>query len=74
MHHQHQFSINIWAGIVSDHLLGPHMLPTHLTGNDYLQFLREKLPVELEDVPLTVQQKMWFQHDGAPAHYSLHVR
>jgi hypothetical protein len=74
MQHEHQFSISVWAGIVGDHLLGPHMLPARLTGNDYLQFLREELPVMLNDVPLTVRQKMWFQHDGAPAHYSLCVR
>jgi hypothetical protein len=44
MRHQHQFSINVWAGIAGDHL-GPHVLPARLTGNDYLQFLREELPV-----------------------------
>jgi hypothetical protein len=70
MYHLHQFSVSVWAGIVGDHHLGPHVLPVHLTGNDYLQFLRKELPVMLEDVPLTVQQKMWFQHDGALAHQS----
>jgi hypothetical protein len=74
MRHQHQFLINVWAGIVGDHLFGPNVSKARLTGNDYPQFLREELPVMLEDVPLTVRQKMWFQHDGAPAHYSLRVR
>jgi hypothetical protein len=74
MRYQHQFSINVWAGIVGDHHLDPHVLPARLTGNDYLQFLREELPVMLQDVPLTVWQKMWFQHDEAPAHYGLRVR
>jgi hypothetical protein len=50
MSHQHQFSINVWAGVVGDHFLGPHALPARLTNNDYLQFLREELPVMLEDV------------------------
>jgi hypothetical protein len=74
MRHQYQFSINVWAGIVGDHLLGPHVEPARLTGNDYQQFLREELPVMLGDVPLTVRQKILFQHDGALAHYSLRVR
>jgi hypothetical protein len=74
MRHQSEFSSNVWAGIVGDHLLGPNVLLAHLSGNDYLQFLREEFPVMLEDVPLTVRQKMWFQRDGALAHYSLHVR
>jgi hypothetical protein len=33
-------------------------------------FLQEVLPVLLEDVPLAVRRDMWFQHDGAPAHFS----
>jgi hypothetical protein len=61
-----------WAGIVGDHL-SPQVLPARLTGSDYLQFLREELPVMLEDVPLTVWQKMCFQHDGALAHYIIRV-
>jgi hypothetical protein len=74
MRHQHQFSINIWAGIVGIHLLGPHVLLARLTGNDYLQSLREELPVMIEDVPLTLRQKMWFKNDRAPAHYGIRVR
>jgi hypothetical protein len=60
MRHQHRFSINVWAGIEGDHLLGPHVLPE---ATDYQQFLREELPVMLEDAPLTVRQKIWFQHN-----------
>jgi hypothetical protein len=28
----------------------------------------------LEEVPLTIRQRMWFLHDGAPAHFSLTAR
>ena len=28
----------------------------------------------LENVPLQVRQRLWFQHDGAPAHFALDVR
>ena len=28
----------------------------------------------LENVPLQVRQRLWFQHDGAPAHFVLDVR
>jgi hypothetical protein len=31
--HQQQFSTNIWAGIVGDHLIGPHMLPARMNDN-----------------------------------------
>ncbi|KAJ8943500.1 hypothetical protein NQ318_016280 [Aromia moschata] len=29
-HHQQTFSINVWGGIVGDHLLGPFFLPRRL--------------------------------------------
>jgi hypothetical protein len=33
-------------------------------------FLQEVLPMLLEDVPLAIRHDMWFQNDGAPAHFS----
>jgi hypothetical protein len=33
--HQQQFSIHVWAGIIGDVLVGPHVLPHRLTGNSY---------------------------------------
>jgi hypothetical protein len=68
--HQQQFSINVWAGIVSDCLVGPYVLPHRLTGNHYQDFLLNDLPKLLEDVPLAVRARMWYMHDGASAHFS----
>lgn len=67
--HQHRFSVNVWAGIIGNNLIGPYLLPSPLTGHAYTIFLREVLPGLLEDVPLETRRRMWFQHDGAPAHY-----
>lgn len=50
------------------------MLPSKLTGNFYLNFLRETLNEILEDVRLNIRQNMWYQHDGAPAHFDTNVR
>ncbi|KAJ4430320.1 hypothetical protein ANN_22533 [Periplaneta americana] len=57
---QQRFVVNIWAGIVGNHLLGPVNLPPCLNG--------EQLPLPLykEDVPLTTGRGMWFQHDDTP--------
>ena len=44
-----------------------------MLGN-YVNFIREILPEMLENVPLKVRQRLWFQHDGAPAHFDLDVR
>lgn len=72
--YQHQFSINIWCGIVGNYLLGPHVLPPRLNGHAYCEFLEGELPGLLQDVPLATRATMWFMHDGAPAHYSRNVR
>lgn len=71
---QQRFSLNLWAGIVNNTLIGPFELPARLNGESYLHFLQEVLPGLLEDVPLVVRQNMWFMHDGCPAHFSRPTR
>ena len=44
-----------------------------MLGN-YIIFIRDMLPEMLENVPLQVRQRLWFQHDRAPAHFALDVR
>lgn len=70
---QHRFSINVWAGIVGDNLIGPYVLPARLNGETYLNFLRANLPELLEDVDLQTRRNMWLMHDGAPAHFTRNV-
>lgn len=43
----------------------------HLNGEI---FLRNDLPILLEDLPLEICNRMCFQQDGVPAHYSVDVR
>lgn len=72
--HQNQFSVNVWAGIVGDTVVGPHFFPNRLNGEVYYNFLRDDLPVLLEAVPLRTRALMWFMHDGAPPHFAAVVR
>lgn len=67
--HQEKFSVNVWAGILGNSLIGPYILPNRLNSPTYLVFLRDILPELLEQIPLNQRRQMWFQHDGAPAHY-----
>lgn len=67
----HSYSINIWAGVMGNRLFGPFILPTRLNGQQYLDFLRDNLPVLLRDIQ---RQNMWFMHDGAPPHATDRVR
>ena len=41
---------------------------------NYIIFICDILPEILENVPLQVRQRLWFQHDWAPAHFALDVR
>lgn len=72
--YQTRFSVNVWAGLLGEHLIGPYLIPDRLTGNTYLNFLRHVLPELLQNLPGHLRRRMWFQHDGAPAHFSREVR
>lgn len=71
---QGHFGINVWCGIVGRHLVGPYFYEGPLTGQRYLEFLRNQLPLLLENVPLLIRQNLWLQMDGAPCHNAEIVR
>lgn len=71
---QHRFSVNLWAGIIGNKLIGPIEIPNRLNSEQYLNFLQNQLGGLLEDVPLIARVGMYFQHDGAPAHFGRPVR
>ncbi|KAJ4428021.1 hypothetical protein ANN_24035 [Periplaneta americana] len=73
-HHQVRFSLNMWAGIIGDRLVGPHVLANRLTGQAYTNFLENTIPHVLEDTPLINRQHIHFLHDSAPAHFSRTAR
>ena len=66
--------MNVWCGLLGNKLIGPFVFDSNLTGNTYEVFLRNELPDLLEDIPLTIRSQIYFQHDGAPQHYTRHVR
>lgn len=72
--HQRRFKINVWAGLIGGYFIGPYILPASLSGRNYLIFLQEVLDELLEDLPLELRTEMFFQHDGAPAHFTTEVR
>jgi hypothetical protein len=49
-------------------LIGPVILEDRMTGHNYLEFMQNELPEQLEDVPVAIRIAMYFQHDGAPPH------
>ncbi|XP_070526515.1 uncharacterized protein [Cardiocondyla obscurior] len=71
---QYRWSINVWAGVIGNQVIGPYFFPHRLTGIAYKNFFKNELYALLEDVPLQIRRNMIFQHDGAPAHSSAIVR
>jgi hypothetical protein len=45
-------------------------LARRLTGNHRRDLPLHYLPKLLEGVPLAVRARVWYMHDGAPAHFS----
>lgn len=72
--YQTRFSLNVWVGIVNNTIIGPHFIEGRLNGAAYLDILRDVIPILLDDVPLQYRQHLYYQHDGAPAHYEHRVR
>jgi hypothetical protein len=62
--HQVRWSINVWGGIIGEHVLGPHFFEGHLNGQMYLKFLRNECTDLIDQLPLNVVRNMIFQHDG----------
>lgn len=63
----------MWYGI-NNRLIGPYFYDRTLTGQRYLNFTQYILPDLIDDVPLEILGKMWFQQDGAPAHNAIILR
>lgn len=64
---QQRFSVNVWAEMIHDPLIGPYLLLDRLNDQKYLIFLQQVLPDLLQNVPANIRRKIWFQFDGAPA-------
>lgn len=71
---QVRFSVNVWAALIDNLLIGPVILPPRLTGQRFLELLRDELPLLTEDVPIGTYRRMFLQMDGCPAHYEVNVR
>lgn len=70
---QVRFSVNVWAGILGNRILGPFLFDENLTSERYLNFLETEFQLYLMDIPLAILPRLWFQQDGAPAHNGRNV-
>ncbi|GFX35814.1 uncharacterized protein TNCV_746071 [Trichonephila clavipes] len=73
---QDRVQVNVWAGILGHHLIGPYILPDRLTGPRYIIFLEQVLPELLDSAHVTAATRtsMWLQQDGDPGNFSISVQ
>lgn len=67
-HRQRRWSVNVWAGVFGDHIIGPVFIDGNVNGQTYLQFIQEQLDQVFEDIDEEELEAMYFQQDGHPAH------
>lgn len=68
LHTQYPQKVNVWAGILGNNIIGPFFIEGALTGQKYLELLRESIVPAIEHNRNVGE--IWYQHDGAPPHYS----
>lgn len=71
-HTQYPQKLNVWAGILRTHIIGPFFIEGALNGRKYLELLRNEIAPAVEEV--AGEHTIFYQHDGCPAHYFIQVR
>lgn len=64
--------VNVWAGLIGTNILGPFFIQGNLDGENYLHMLQHRIVPALR--ALNLEGPLWYQHDGAPPHYTRAVR
>jgi hypothetical protein len=69
---QHPPHLMMWAGVISELIIGPYYFDESVTGKSYVELLSYWLIPEHDNVGLL--NSVILQQDGAPAHYAAEVR
>lgn len=73
-HTQYKQKLNVWAGIFRDQIIGPFFIDGNLDGPKYLELLQEQIVPAIQEIAGDYFHDVWFQQDGAPAHFRTIVR
>lgn len=65
-HTQWPKKVNVWVGIIGNHIVGPFFIDGTLTKEKYMDLLISEVGPALENI--RVNGEIIFQHDGAPPH------
>lgn len=72
--HQYRFTLNVWAGIHENNIIGPVFIDGTLNRVKFLELLNGPVTDYLESISLESYRRVWFQLDGAPAHSVVEAR
>lgn len=64
-HTQYYQSVNVWAGILGNNIIGPYFIDGTLNFEKYRNLLINEV---LPNIAEVTENEVWFQQDGAPAH------
>ena len=67
-------TLSFHIGTAEGRLTETYLFPKLLAGIVYLDFLRNVMPVLLQDVRLQARIHLWLMHDAVPPHFLLAVR
>lgn len=59
--------LNVWTGMLGDHIIGPFFIDGNLNGRKYLQLLQNEVIPSIRRLPINFQA-VWFQQDGCSSH------
>lgn len=72
--HQYRFSVNVWAGIHRNTIIGPVFIDGNLNAVKFIELLDGSVSEYTAELSLDVRRQMWYQLDGAPAHSVVSAR
>lgn len=59
--HQYRFSVNVWAGIHGNDIIGPVFINGTLNGERFVNLLDDTLTEYTENLTVHRYQRMWYQ-------------
>ena len=80
VHTQYPQKMNVWYGIIGDHIVHLFFINGILTSDKYRQLLQQSINSRLRQVfpnyanSNLPAESIWFQQDGSPLHFGRQVR
>ncbi|XP_071056990.1 uncharacterized protein [Onthophagus taurus] len=65
---QGRFGFNVWVALLNNEVLAYQIYQENLNAERYLNILTNHIERYVDGLPLRDAEKLYFQHDGAPAH------